>query len=180
MNSTKILFLLLVSVLCFSGKKKERPFFPFFDEAVLYHSDLDFEEIMLMRSKAPAEQSPDDAIYIFLFSRDYPMKLKDKDFVPVLEKRYSKLLLNAAKTEELRKLFVKTGKERTTEKACIPVYRDILLLKKKGKLVALAKICFQCEQYFFLGDKAGSESFGADGEFEKLAFILRDEITPNK
>lgn len=37
--------------------------------------------------------------------------------------------------------------------ACTPIYRDILILKKKNKIVSILKICFSCNMIANYGDE---------------------------
>ena len=67
--------------------------------------------------------------------------------------------------------------------ACIPHYRDILILKSKGKTIAILKICFECTMTEYYGkintnfteiknEEAYNNYFS---EFKQLHFILTDK-----
>ncbi len=55
---------------------------------------------------------------------------------------------------------------------CLPVFRDILIFKKRHKVIGIVKICFGCEKAVIVGSQANTIGFGQDGDFQKLKKLL--------
>ena len=88
-----------------------------------------------------------------------------------IEKSYTdKKLINSELYLEIKELY-KNGFSFEDSK-CIPIYRDILVFKKKDSIVAISKICFECEmQYTF---KSNQETIEIENEkILKLKSILK-------
>jgi len=71
-------------------------------------------------------------------------------------------------------VFVNRGCGELYGFGCIPIFRDILVFKKGGKVIGLAKICFQCERCHFEGNNSNTEWFGLNAEFETLKTLLKE------
>ncbi|MFN5982661.1 MAG: hypothetical protein ACK46Y_01280 [Fluviicola sp.] len=85
---------------------------------------------------------------------------------------YQKSILPSSKNADLNKLFSEKGKVIPIVMDCEPMYRDILVLKKKNKTIGIAKICFECGQSEFIGTSKKTDGFGKNGEFQKLKTLL--------
>jgi hypothetical protein len=64
--------------------------------------------------------------------------------------------------------------------SCLPIYRDILILKTDNKITGIAKICFECGQFHFIGNGAKNEKLEEAVHFGKLWNSLKSiEATKN-
>jgi hypothetical protein len=87
---------------------------------------------------------------------------------------FQKKLIPNTKFDELDSIF-QVKKHRTDESfACIPTYRDLLIFKRAGQVIGIAKICFECRKYSIVGTKMSTDNFGQSGDFEKLAQLLNN------
>lgn len=57
-----------------------------------------------------------------------------------------------------------------TVSACAPSYRDIIILKKDNKISGIAKICFECEQYYFIGNSFYFSDFDEYDDLKELLY----------
>lgn len=85
---------------------------------------------------------------------------------------YSKSKIDSAKFDEINEIFREKKHEEVYGHACIYVYRDILLFKKKSKVIGIAKLCFDCDASVIIGTKVNTNEFGMNGDYEKLRKIL--------
>ena len=83
-----------------------------------------------------------------------------------IDKKYNKQLNNIF-SENVSELF---------NSSCFPFYRDILVFKKHNKTVGMTKICFECGQSLFYGQKNNTTYFGQKDEYEQLVKILNKQI----
>ena len=135
-----------------------------FDEAIHYSiTDKQIDEII---NKDTLNNF--DAI----FMGDYPTNIYNEKLTMELEKNgYKKSKIVNEKLFSLKSLlrFEINPKLYGTVSACAPSYRDIIILKKDNKISGIAKICFECEQYYFIGN---SFYFSDFDEYEDLKELL--------
>ena len=82
-------------------------------------------------------------------------------------------VINSKYFQELNSaIFVEKKCHNIYAVACIPVFRDILVFKKKNKVIGLAKICFKCGMYHIEGSNSNVECFGMDKEYKRLKKLL--------
>lgn len=83
------------------------------------------------------------------------------------------LQIDQSKFEQIDKIFREKIVFNKIETACIPWYNDILIFKKKGEIVGIAKINFDCGTNIIIGTNANTENFGQEGDYEKLKELLK-------
>lgn len=107
---------------------------------------------------------------------DYiPNDLGDLYFLNVLEQiGYSKRIVPRAKYSRIDSVFTEKRPGRYEEMGCTYVFRDILLFKKKDKIIGIAKICFGCQGHDILGAAVKTKYFGQDGDYERLKMVLEE------
>ncbi len=93
-----------------------------------------------------------------------PRKLPNLNEIQYLEKYYQKKPLNSVSTEKIAEIFNDAGfpvnnASFGVSNICAPVYRDILVFKKKGKVTAYAKICLSCYKNYVVLEKNHFENF---------------------
>ena len=88
-----------------------------------------------------------------------------------IEKNYSdKKLIYSQLYPEIKEIY-KNGISFEDSK-CIPIYRDILVFKKNDSIVAISKICFDCEMQYTL--MSNQETIEIDNKkILKLKSILK-------
>ena len=158
----KNILLIIIAFAFFSCKKQ--PFFSNFDEVVYFR----LKDEILINHKTK------DSISKKVFFEDYPSELSDNLF-------YEKLKLNYYSNKSFSESDVANFKDIFNDKtftdqyttACIPEFRDILILKKDKKTVGIVKICIECEMNFIIGkNEKGLEISNSGGlkivELEKL------------
>lgn len=80
--------------------------------------------------------------------------------------------VDQSKFNEVDDIFIEKEIFEPVFSKCMPIYRDVLVFKKKGKIIGIAEICFTCGQNIINGTHANTENFGQKGDYEKLEKIL--------
>jgi hypothetical protein len=120
-------------------------------------------------AKTENYDSLEEAVYSF----DTPRNMDDLSFIGKLESlSYHKGTIPKNIFSSIDSIFSEKSVDIRDFTHCIPEYRDILIFKRQTKIIGVAKVCFQCEQYHIIGTKANTENFGQNGDYEKLALLL--------
>jgi len=93
-----------------------------------------------------------------------PQELPNSNELQYLEKYYQKIPLNSVYTEKITEIFNDAGfpinkASFGVSSICAPVYRDILVFKKEGKVTAYAKICLSCYKNYVVLENNHFENF---------------------
>lgn len=72
----------------------------------------------------------------------------------------------------LRRIFCEREHADPVFTACVAIWRDILLFRRNGRIVGIAKLCFDCDRSIIIGTEKNTENFGQSGDFGELARIL--------
>lgn len=73
---------------------------------------------------------------------------------------------------QLDAIFVCAPVDNRIVTSCIPIYRDILIFRKRKEVIKIVQLCFECQQSHFIGPWKDISSFGQRGEFKKLKALL--------
>jgi hypothetical protein len=142
-----------------------------FDEVDFYNIDFDEgRSIELIRNR---EKSNVDKLKYEIILGETPENIGDTAFVKQIKDIgfvYKKI--ENDKFKSINKVFVEKNISDDYAFACAPVYRDILIFKKKGEIIGIAKICFSCQQNIIIGTKANTINFGHNGDYGRLRRIL--------
>jgi hypothetical protein len=104
-----------------------------------------------------------------------PKKLPNSNEILLLEKYYQKIPLNPESTKKIVEIFTDAGfpinnASFNVSSICAPVYRDILVFKNEGKVIAYAKICLSCYKNYIVLEKNNFENFKLN--YENLHLLL--------
>lgn len=145
----------------------------FFEYDAIDYYHLEKEDKSVKSLFENKKKSKIDRLKFEVIVNETPDNPQDQDFLNHMDEiGYSKKKIDSTKFEVLNKIFIEKPYEDGTARACIPVYRDILIFKKNNKITDMMKICFNCHQYRIVGTKANTENFGSDGDYLKLWNIL--------
>jgi hypothetical protein len=86
---------------------------------------------------------------------------------------FEKKIIPVSRYAALYEIFRVKIRKHSEAAACMPIYRDIYVFKKQGKVIGIAKLCYSCGQSQFIGTSAETSGFGMDGEFEKLKELVK-------
>jgi hypothetical protein len=166
---------LLLFVVLFSSCTEEK-FFLDFDEVDHYSMDKQYFDNFHNRLLQKEDVGYEETIY-----SDFPKVLNDSVFLTLINSnKFRKKIISEANIEKLKNtIFVKNTSFFREAYACAPIYRDILILKNKNKIVGIAKICMECKKYYFVGNQKNieTEDFGQNGEFDEIKEIFDDSKT---
>jgi len=97
---------------------------------------------------------------------DYPIKISDTTFFNRINNNYWKInSLNKNKVDKFKKVFNKKDFSCEFDSACIPMYRDIYVLKENKKVTGILKVCYECEMYYFIGQNDKNQKIVEGGNF---------------
>jgi hypothetical protein len=160
-----IFFSLLISC------QKSKPFFDF-DEAYLYQI-TNKESDKYFSSDNNTKQVEKDEFKKIAFFNTSPTNLNDKWFFEKIEKYYpKKQKIEEGKLNELSDIFSERNEKKAEFTNCFPIYRNIFIFKKNGKVVGISKICFDCLMEHTIGAKRNTKNFGSDNEYERLMKLV--------
>ncbi|KMQ62072.1 hypothetical protein ACM40_07100 [Chryseobacterium sp. BLS98] len=145
----------------------------FFDYNEIDYYQIETKEGGITELDQNQGKSKIDKLKYDLVIGETPESINDLDFLNYMNKiGYLKKKINPSKFGNINKIFVEKPEEEMMVAACIPVFRDILVFKKSGKVTGIAKICFDCHQYRMIGTDANTENFGSDNDYSQLGNIL--------
>lgn len=162
------IILLFLSILFFTSCKKES-FFSNFDSIDYYSADKKYYSKFHNRL---TEKS--DTNYIKIIEGDLPKKLDDSLFYSELNSaKFINSKVSQSDIKSFKELFNDDTFTDVYTTACIPDYRNILILKKSNKIIGVLKICYGCQMYYLIGEdekKKQIEKSGgiANSELEKI------------
>ncbi len=163
-----ILFIIIIQ---FSCNSKGEKYFEY-DEIEYYKSEI--EEGQIGELYDNQKKSKIDSLKMEVILGETPKSISDTTFINNLESLgYTKSKIEIEKFKSIDDIFMEKKHSELYATACIYVYRDILVFKKKSKVIGIAKICFGCDANVIVGTKSNTEEFGMSGDYEKLRKILR-------
>ena len=170
------IILLVFSVVVGCGQGQDDYYFDF-DQ--IDHYSIEVDENKLLDRYDALDLSEEESLLLAVIIRDTPTSLSDTAFLADLESAgFQKKILKGSKLEEINEIFRKKLHKEVSAMACIAVYRDVLVFRKKEKIVGIAKICFSCKQNQIHGTEIETWDFGQSGDYDKLESILKDLIKP--
>jgi hypothetical protein len=144
-----------------------------FDELIHYQTEIEEDRIGELYDNRKTEI---DKLKFGVTLDDIPNSIKDIDFIDKLESiGYKKREINETKFNEINQIFTEKKHAEAMYAACVYIYRDILIFKKKNKIIGMAKICFGCGANRIFGTKSNTEEFGQSGDYDKLEKILQQK-----
>ena len=143
-----------------------------FDEIEYYKNDIEEDQIGELYDNQ--KKSTFDSLKMGVILGEIPNSISNTEFIQNLKSYgYTKSKIDSTKFNKIDEIFTEKNHSELYANACIYIYRDILVFKKKSKVVGIAKICFDCDANVIVGTKANTEEFGMSGDYEKLRKILR-------
>lgn len=123
----------------FSKQKKH------FEYDAIEHYSQDIDDLAIDQLYSNQEKTGIDSIKFGIILGNLPERISDFNLEPILaEAGYKKVILQESTFGLIDKIFTEQMAAEDFETACVPIYRDILIFKLKGKVVGLVKICFEC------------------------------------
>lgn len=143
-----------------------------YDEIEYYQNEI--EEDLIGELYDNQKKSVKDSLKMEVILGETPKSISDTKFIDNLKSfGYRKSKIESKKFAKINEIFTEKKHSESSETACIYIYRDILIFKRKSKIVGIAKICFGCDANVIVGTKSNTEGFGMSGDYEKLREILR-------
>jgi hypothetical protein len=145
-----------------------------YDEIEYYKSEIEEDQIGILYDNQ--KKSKTDSLKMGTILGEIPKSISDTEFIQNLKSfGYTKSKIDSTKFNKIDEIFTTKNHSELYANACIYIYRDILVFKKKSKIIGIAKICFGCDAKIIVGTKANTEEFGMNGDYEKLKKILREK-----
>lgn len=145
----------------------------YFEYDQIEHYQNEIEEGQIGELYDNKKKSVKDSLKMGIILDMIPTKLTSEVFLKQLESiGYKKTNVDTKKFEKIDEIFTEKKHEIFEVSACVYVYRDILIFKKKSKVIGIAKICFGCGASIILGTKSNTEEFGQSDDYWKLEKLL--------
>lgn len=145
----------------------------YFDFDELIHYQNDFAEEKIGELYENQNKSEIDILKFGVILDEIPKSINDLTFINRLEEiGYVKSEINQKEFDKINQIFTEKKHAEPMYAGCVYVYRDILVFKKKSKIIGIAKICFGCGDSQIFGTKSNTEEFGQSGDYELLQKIL--------
>lgn len=162
---------LLFTIILLSCNSKGKKYFEY-DEIEYYKSEIEEDQIGVLYDNQ--KKSKIDSLKMGVILGEIPNSISNTEFIENLKSfGYIKSKIDPTKFNKIDEIFTEKSHSELYANACIYIYRDILVFKKKSKVIGIAKICFGCDANVIVGTKANTEEFGMSGDYEKLRKILR-------
>ena len=143
-----------------------------YDEIEYYQNQIEEDQIGELYDNQ--KKSLKDSLKMQVILGETPKSISDTNFIDNLKSfGYTKSNIEPKKFDKINEIFIEKKHSEMYETACIYIYRDILIFKRKSKITGIAKMCFGCDASVIVGTKSNTEGFGMSGDYEKLRKILR-------
>lgn len=146
----------------------------FFSYDTIIHYQSNFHDSSLVELDSRRSASLFDSIKRHVLIGNIPTNINDLLFVGRLEqmgfqkKNVDKFLFNRVDS-----IFIEKSIGERYATTCAQIFRDILIFKKAGKTVGIAKICFSCGDNQITGTDANIAKFGTGDDYRRLENILK-------
>jgi hypothetical protein len=165
----KTILIYTLTIFAFLSCNKDNQYFQY-DKLEYYHIVIDEDKVFALEESKGKKQIK----LLELLQSDTPDTLSEISILNGIEKiGYKKKEISTNNFESINKIFSeKIGFGINEEMSCIAIYRDILVFKNNNKIVGVAKLCFDCQQFVIAGTNKNVENFGESGDFNELYNIL--------
>lgn len=171
-----ILAFLSLSLLSCTPKKKE-----YFDFDQVDYYSITISELEIMEINRDTLRSKLDSLKSEIVGYNTPVNMSDLSFIDKLgEMGFKRTVIDTSRFAALKNIFKEKEFSSNEVTTCEPFYRDILIFKKQNKVIGTVKICFGCGESDIKGTTANTKNFGDNGEFRKLATLLKPGNKSNK
>ena len=175
------IILLLASGISYAQSAENKRLLFEFDEVIHYKYDL--ENILpSWQAKSRLFKSQKKENLRQLLYANTPKTLSDSNalFSSLDKSTFIKNTIDSDKLDSLRLAFsVRDTNVVRLPSRCSVIYRDIVVLKKNGKIICITKLCMKCSHSYFLGDPdLDTKFFGQHGEWGILKKVLSYEREP--
>jgi hypothetical protein len=145
-----------------------------YDEIEYYKSEIEEDQIGELYDDQ--KKSLKDSLKMGIILGEIPKSISDTNFIDYLNSfGYVKSKIEATKFDKIDEIFTEKKHSEVYATGCIYIYRDILIFKKKSKIIGIAKMCFGCDASVIVGTKSNTDEFGMSGDYEKLREILHEK-----
>ena len=145
-----------------------------YDEIEYYQNEIEEDQIEELYDNQ--KKSVKDSLKMGVILGEIPKSITDTNFIDNLKSfGYTKSKIEPKKFDKIDEIFTEKKHSESYATACINIYRDILIFKRKSKIIGIAKICFGCDANVIVGTKSNTEEFGMSGDYQKLRKILTEK-----
>lgn len=155
-----------------NNKNIEKAFFSY-DEIEYYHNKRYNKLSGIGDFYDEFQKNRKDSTEFKLLIGGTPENLKDSTFVKQLSNAgFEKINLSIENQEQLKKIFVEKDREPEEKAALKPMFNDILIFRKNGKITGFSKLSFEYLQSRVIGTNANTDHFPTDAEYKEIEKIL--------
>ncbi len=165
---TKSITIIILVFLCLSCSQKKGEYFFDFDKVEYYSLNIDEMEL-ISTLDSPRELTEIQKLEASIVFDDYPESILNTYFITEIGKYdFIKYNVESIFHSEIKEIFKERCITQGEFTSCAKIYRDILIFKNDNRLAGICKICFECNDAYFLGTESNTINFGNNGEFSDL------------
>jgi hypothetical protein len=169
-----VLLLALSLAACKENQKAApgaQPFFVF-DQVDHYHTAITDAEVKTLYEK-PGKKRTDLAM-LQIVGGNVPVSGADTVFIRNMDVLgFTEKTLNKSENEKLSVIFSKHDATSPAATPAQPVYRDVLIFRRGGRVVGMAKLDMAAQKSHIIGSRYNTLDFGRAGEFAQLRPLLQ-------
>ena len=170
----KYFLLLALSLAACKENKKAvagaQPFFVF-DQVDHYHTSISDAYVKSLYEKPDKKRT--DLAMLQIIGGNVPVSGADTVFIRNMDiLGFSEKTLDKSENEQLSKIFSKQEPASPAPPAAQPVYRDVLIFRRGGRVIGMAKLDMASGKSHIIGSRYNTLDFGRAGEFAQLRPIL--------
>jgi uncharacterized protein YxeA len=137
-----IIAIVVVGIALYYNEETTSEYFFAFDEVTYYKTDKGFNDLSIIDDKKV--KTLKDSITSKMMS-DFEEAISYDVAVTYLDSiGFKHKQIPVSKHDALREIFREKSTKRTEWVSCEPIYRDIYVFKKNGKVSGIAKLCYEC------------------------------------
>lgn len=155
-----------------NSKNIEKAFFEY-DEVEYYHNNTDNSLLGMNKYYEEFEKNSKDTLEFKILIGNTPESLGDSSFVQKLTKNgFEKINLSKEKQDRLKRIFVEKDRKPEIKAGLKPIFNDILVFRKNGKITGFSKLSFEDLQSRVIGTNSNTFYFPTDIENREIEKIL--------
>jgi len=167
MQFLKILAFFSISIACLS-LQESKPFFSDYTQVLHFRYPVSEEEL----SANYYTRNPNSPTYPKALFRELPDELDSKLAETLFHDGFIRAELKKRDFQLVDSIFSSHNVNQYFITECLPVYRDILIFRKKKVVRGIVQLCFTCSKVHIIGANGITLDFGQHGEFSRLKELL--------
>jgi hypothetical protein len=146
-----------------------------FDEAIFYSGTRMRTTEIFEKDHHPNKKIGDSIVAGIVTDWDHQLLIDKKSLAYLDSLGFDRRIIPVSEHKFLTEIFrEKNYVDYLSETTCAPIFCDIYVFKKKGEIIGIAKLGYNCHKHVIRGTKANTSGFGKNGEYEQLRELMNN------